>query len=100
MLADDSDLLHHNGTKMVSPGETMLNMTLKNIPVTLHQWLKARAESNHRSLNREILALLESQRQAPSVDVAAEQKALEEFVGRLPRVDHARVRRYRNAGRA
>jgi hypothetical protein len=34
------------------------------------------------------------------VDVAAEQKALEEFVSSLPRVDHARVRRFRNAGRA
>jgi plasmid stability protein len=78
----------------------MLNMTLKNIPTALHQRLKARAESNHRSLNREILALLESQLEAPSVDVAAEQKALEDFVSSLPRVDHARVRRFRNAGRA
>jgi plasmid stability protein len=78
----------------------MLNLTLKNIPADLHQRLKARAESNRRSLNREILAVLESLLDAPSVDVAAEQKALEKFVGSLPRVDHARVGRYRNAGRA
>jgi len=78
----------------------MLNVTLKNIPAALHQRLKARAESNRRSLNREILALLEAQMEAPVVDVAAEQKALEAFVASLPRVDHARVGRYRNAGRA
>jgi plasmid stability protein len=78
----------------------MLNLTLKNIPATLHQRLKLRAELNRRSLNREILALLETSLDAPAVDVAAEQKALEIFVSSLPRVEHARVRRYRNAGRA
>jgi plasmid stability protein len=78
----------------------MLSLTLKNIPGGLHQRLKARAESNHRSLNREILALLESLLEAPSVDVAAEQKALEDFVASLPRVDHAQVGRYRSAGGA
>jgi plasmid stability protein len=78
----------------------MFNLTLKNIPATLHQRLKLRAESNRRSLNREILAVLEASLDAPSVDVAAEQKALETFVSSLPRVDHARVTRYRNAGRA
>jgi plasmid stability protein len=78
----------------------MLNLTLKNIPSGLHQRLKARAELHHRSLNREILALLESLLEAPSVDVVAEQKALEDFVGSLPRVDHAQVGRYRGAGRA
>jgi plasmid stability protein len=78
----------------------MLNLTLKNIPPELHRVLKARAESNRRSLNREILALLEAQVLAPAVDVAAEQRALEAFVASLPRVDHERVRRYRDAGRA
>ena len=77
----------------------MLNLTLKNIPVDLHQRLKLRAQSNRRSLNREILALLESSMDAPTVDVAAEQRALETFVSSLPRVDHSRVSRYRNAGR-
>jgi plasmid stability protein len=78
----------------------MLNLTLKNIPPELHRVLKARAESNRRSLNREILALLETQVLAPAVDIAAEQQALEEFVASLPRVDHKRVSRYRNVGRA
>jgi plasmid stability protein len=78
----------------------MLNLTLKNVPPELHRVLKARAESNRRSLNREILALLEAQVLAPAVDMAAAQQALEAFVASLPRVDHKRVSRYRNVGRA
>lgn len=78
----------------------MLNLTLKNIPVELHARLKASAEANRRSLNREILALLEAQLEAPVADVAAELHALEGFVASLPAVDHTRVARYRNAGRA
>lgn len=78
----------------------MLNLTLKNIPTELHRQLKVRAESNRRSLNREIMALLEAQLEAPAVDVAAEQEKLEQFVASLPRVDHARVKRYRSSGRA
>lgn len=78
----------------------VLNLTLKNIPVELHARLKASADANRRSLNREILALLEAQLEAPVTDVAAELHALEDFVASLPPVDHARVSRYRNAGRA
>ena len=78
----------------------MLNLTLKNIPAELHARLKASAEANRRSLNREILARLEAQLEVPVVDVAAELHALEGFVESLPPVDHARVSRYRNAGRA
>jgi len=51
-------------------------------------------------LNREILARLEGQLDAPPIDVAAELRALEEFVAELPRVDHGLVARYRSAGRA
>lgn len=78
----------------------MLNLTLKNVPPELHARLKASAEANRRSLNREILARLESQLAAPPVDIAAELRALEDFVAELPRVDHGLVGRYRNAGRA
>ena len=37
----------------------MKNMTLKNIPDQTHKALKKQAEANHRSLNKEILAILE-----------------------------------------
>lgn len=78
----------------------MLNLTLKNVPRELHARLKASAQANRRSLNREILARLEADLDAPSVDVAAQLRALEDFVASLPRVDHDRVARYRGTGRA
>jgi plasmid stability protein len=78
----------------------MLNLTLKNMPPDLHARLKASAVANRRSLNREILARLEAQLEAPPVDVAAELRALEEWVASLPRVDHGRVGQYRSTGRA
>jgi plasmid stability protein len=78
----------------------MLNLTLKNVPPELHARLKASAQANRRSLNREILARLEAEMSAPSVNVAAELRALEDFVASLPNVDHAHVARYRGTGRA
>jgi antitoxin FitA len=38
----------------------MATITLKNIPADLHRELKKRAEEHHRSLNKEILATLNS----------------------------------------
>ena len=38
----------------------MTTITLKNIPAELHRELKKRAEENHRSLNKEIIATLRS----------------------------------------
>lgn len=37
----------------------MATLTLKNVPDDLHRRLKARAEQNHRSLNREAIRCLE-----------------------------------------
>jgi plasmid stability protein len=87
-------------TRTVSKRCLMLTLTLKNVPPELHARLRASAEANRRSLNREILARLEAQLEAPPVDVAAELRALEDFVSSLPQVDHGRVGRYRDAGRA
>ena len=38
----------------------MATITLKNIPADLHRELKRRAEENHRSLNREVIATLQT----------------------------------------
>lgn len=38
----------------------MATLTLKNVPDDLHRRLKARAERNHRSLNREAIRCLEA----------------------------------------
>ena len=48
---------NHNGTVTILK---MATITLKNIPADLHRQLKKRAEGNHRSLNREVLATLQN----------------------------------------
>jgi plasmid stability protein len=53
----------------------MTTITLKNIPDDLHQRLKESATRHHRSLNREIIARLESQLMPPAQD--AESKLAE-----------------------
>ncbi|MGH8554607.1 MAG: Arc family DNA-binding protein [Gammaproteobacteria bacterium] len=62
--------------------------------------LKESAEKNRRSLNSEILARLERDFAAPTVDAEARAKELKTFTGGLPRVEHARVSRYKPQGRA
>ena len=50
----------------------MATITLKNIPADLHRELKRRAEENHRSLNREVIAtLLTATGKTHRVDVEA-----------------------------
>ena len=77
----------------------MHHLTLKNIPTDLHARLKESAERNRRSLNSEILARLETQFAAPTVDREAHARTLRELVARLPRVDHGKVTRYKRQGR-
>jgi plasmid stability protein len=38
----------------------VMNITIKDIPVKLHRKLKARAKANNRSLNREVIDILET----------------------------------------
>lgn len=78
----------------------MLTLTLKNIPEALHARLKEGAEKNRRSLNSEILMRLESEFAAPIVDAEAEARALKAFTAKLPRVEHAKIGRYKRQGRA
>ena len=78
----------------------MLTLTLKQIPRELHVRLKDSAGKNRRSLNSEILARLERDFAAPRVDAGAERRTLRAFTARLPRVDHAKVSRYKRQGRA
>ena len=78
----------------------MLTLTLKNIPDGLHSMLKESAEKNRRSLNSEILARLERELAAPTVDPEVHARELKAFTARLPRVEHIRVSRYKRQGRA
>ncbi|MBI4205946.1 MAG: Arc family DNA-binding protein [Betaproteobacteria bacterium] len=78
----------------------MLTLTLKNIPEDLHAMLKESAEKNRRSLNSEILARLERDLAAPTVDPKVHARELKAFTTRLPKVEHSRVSRYKRQGRA
>ncbi|MEI7706234.1 MAG: Arc family DNA-binding protein [Deltaproteobacteria bacterium] len=49
----------------------MATVTLKDLPADLHRRLKARAERNGRSLNREMIESLEASFQAERLDVDA-----------------------------
>ena len=48
---------------------SMATVTLKDLPADLHRKLKARAERNGRSLNREVIECLEASFRAERVDV-------------------------------
>ena len=57
----------------------MATIILKNIPADLHRELKKRAEENHRSLNKEIIASLKS---ATGGNIRLDPMKLEESVRR------------------
>ena len=78
----------------------MPSLTLKNIPKDLHALLRRSAEKNRRSLNSEILLRLESDFAAPEVEPEVHARTLRAFVAKLPRVEHAKVSRYKRQGRA
>jgi plasmid stability protein len=40
----------------------MPDLTLRDVPRELHRWLKQQAEAHHRSVNKEVVALLEDLR--------------------------------------
>ena len=44
----------------------MPNVTLRDVPEDLHTWLKRLAEAHHRSVNKEVIVLLEGLRAKPS----------------------------------
>jgi plasmid stability protein len=46
----------------------MASVLIKNLPDGLHQQLKARAARHHRSLNKELIALIEDAMRAPPAD--------------------------------
>lgn len=49
----------------------MVTITIKNIPQPIYERIKAQARANHRSLNGEILSILEQAVALPPIDVQA-----------------------------
>ncbi len=78
----------------------MSTVTVKNLPEKLHRRLKTRALQSHRSLNSEIIALLEAattpQKLDPDALLARAASLRRHVAGRLTDSDLATLR---NAGR-
>ncbi|MGY6216864.1 FitA-like ribbon-helix-helix domain-containing protein [Methylolobus aquaticus] len=53
----------------------MASVLIKNLPDALHQQLKQRAERHHRSLNKEVIALIEAALTNPQAEDASERVA-------------------------
>jgi plasmid stability protein len=51
--------------------EKMVTITVKNIPEQVYERIKVRATTNHRSINGEILSILEQAVSLPPIDVEA-----------------------------
>ncbi len=49
----------------------MVTITIKNIPEQIYEHIKAQAKNNHRSINGEILSILEQAISLPPIDVRA-----------------------------
>jgi plasmid stability protein len=50
---------------------TMVTVTIKNIPEEIYERIKTQAKVNHRSINGEILSILEQAISIPPIDVEA-----------------------------
>jgi len=48
----------------------MVAITVKNIPATLYERVKERAKSNHRSINNELITIMEQSVMLQPIDVA------------------------------
>ncbi len=59
----------------------MATMTVREVPDELHRWLKQQAEMHHRSVNKEVIALLEKLRGKP--EEIAELTADERFAAMM-----------------
>ncbi|UCE43300.1 MAG: Arc family DNA-binding protein [Candidatus Aminicenantes bacterium] len=47
----------------------MTTLTIKNIPMEVYERLKRRAKANRRSINQEVIAVIEHALDAPPIDV-------------------------------
>lgn len=77
-------------------------ITLKGIPQALYERLKTAAQCNHRSLNGEVLACLESTLMTRRLDPAEQLAAIRAIQQRLPKASysHALVDKAKRQGRA
>jgi len=82
-------------------GSLMKNITVKNIPEGIYERLKEAAETNHRSLNSEIIACLERSVVLQRLDVEETIRRADEVRARIkgPKLTTAEIIRARDRGR-
>ncbi|MEM7791866.1 MAG: Arc family DNA-binding protein [Verrucomicrobiota bacterium] len=77
-----------------------MNITIKDVPEELHSELRHRADSHGRSLNKEVLAILESMLKPVRVSPRDLLTRIEERRDRLPKiVKRSQLERIINEGR-
>lgn len=75
-------------------GGSMSTLNIKNFPDDLYQYLKARAETNHRSLAQEVTFLLRQEQQKPKVHSILELQGLgKEIWGGIDAAEYVRQER-------
>jgi plasmid stability protein len=79
-----------------------INLSLKGVPDEVHERLKAAASANRRSLNSEIIAVLEGHVLPRRLSAQEQLAAIRAARGRLEKAafDHGEVGRIKRAGRA
>ncbi len=78
-----------------------MNVTIKDLPVRLHRKLKARAQASKRSLNREVIDILEQAVESTPVDVEQLLAEVRKIHARLqvPPLTEELLRTAKNGGR-
>jgi plasmid stability protein len=78
-----------------------MNLTIKNVPLKVHRRLKAQADANKRSLNGEVIEILEKAVQSQPLDTEALLAEIEQVRARLkgPPLTEEILREARNGGR-
>ncbi|MBI4755720.1 MAG: Arc family DNA-binding protein [Betaproteobacteria bacterium] len=63
----------------------MPSLTLRDVPESLHRWLKQQADAHHRSVNKEVISLLEGvSGAAPTPKNADERRAAIDVAAAAP----------------
>jgi plasmid stability protein len=78
-----------------------VNLTIKDVPARLHRKLRARAEANNRSLNWEVISILQDALESSPVDVDALLDQVRQIRARIsgPPLNDALLGRTRQDGR-
>lgn len=78
-----------------------MNLTIKEVPASLHHKLKAQADTHNRSLNREVIDILEKAVLSQPVDVEALLAEVASIRSRVtgPPLTEELLRQARNVGR-